>query len=655
MEISMKKIINATVIFELLLFMSACKPNSNKVSYAAQQERIEISNKIKSLISDLELLEEKASNLREFPDIPNRCIEFSIELVDLAKKVMSKGRNQKINSLLLDMADRNVEVARKIRNSLLQTDSFMASVFWQRVVAKCLIVRDFDQINSQILEGLHDVDKFVENLNFFQGPFGFYDANSHDELYYDMMLENDQMLEKLHEKLKQIADPKSYGSRFQRFFEQIEMRLKNYRENSLETQIYRLFKIRKISEDVIKEKWLPILKTLEGYDPNKSEYFGSLFSKSLINIAGKIMVKNRDPEINSLILNMSSRTMEVMDKAKNAWLKANPGKVWDTARDFRTFFWVNVSDNDKWLRRWNILNSVAYDDKCDSLEAVKKEIGEIIDLTDEKDFQYREYWGLPNINWDMYYKIPQLIEDFYKKLKKIGCYDVKHDEKTQKFFDFIKKYAADIDKEKKDDAVLIPIRDLFRTTDISDDTIVKELNPIMKFLEDSEPEKVAYVCYEFSKELNRFAQEVMAEGRNPRINSLILEISTRLMKIKAKDSNEENHNFLWLNAGVYDINIRFWDVMNKIVYDDKCDSLEAVEKELSKISQSYWDNSQVKEHYRDNNGSLSGCELPEEINPLIIKFHEKLEKVGSYKVKRGADEQDFFKRVKKRAQKIKDQ
>lgn len=173
----MKKIINATVIFELLLFMSACKPNSNKVSYAAQQERIEISNKIKSLISDLELLEEKASNLREFPDIPNRCIEFSIELVDLAKKVMSKGRNQKINSLLLDMADRNVEVARKIRNSLLQTDSFMASVFWQRVVAKCLIVRDFDQINSQILEGLHDVDKFVENLNFFQGPFGFYDAN----------------------------------------------------------------------------------------------------------------------------------------------------------------------------------------------------------------------------------------------------------------------------------------------------------------------------------------------------------------------------------------------------------------------------------------------------------------------------------------------
>ena len=538
MEISMKKIINAIVIVGLLLFMSACKPNSNKVSYATQQERIEISNELKSLMSDLELLENQASNLSEFSDIPNRCIEFSVKLVDLAKKVMAKGRSQKINYFILDMADRNVEVARKIRNSLLQTDSFVASVLWQRVVAKCLIVRDFDQINALIFDNLYDLDKFVENLNFFQGPFGFYDANSQDELYYDMMFENDQMLEKLHEKLKRIANSKSYGSRFQRFFEQIETRIQNKGENSLEIQIYRLFKIRKISEDVIKEKWLPILKTLEDYDPNQSEYFGSLFSKSLINLAGKIMVKNRDPEVNFLILKMSSRTMGVMDKAKNAWLKANPGKVWDTALDFRTFFWVTASDNDKWLRRWNILNSVAYDDKCNSPEAVRKEIDEIIDFTDQKDFQYREYWGTPNINWDMYYKILQLIEDFYKKLKKIGCYDVKHDEKTQKFFDFIKKYAADIDKEKKEDAVLIPIRDLFKTTEISDDMIVKELNPIMKFLEDSEPEKVAYICYEFSKELNRFAQEVMAEGRNPKINSLILEISTRLMKIKDKDSNE---------------------------------------------------------------------------------------------------------------------
>jgi hypothetical protein len=577
---------------------------------------------------------------------------------------MAKGRDPKIISQIMDMTNRIVDVGRKVRNAFLKTDFFATSIMWDRLQIRGMTIQDLEKINLVTFDDSYDSPKSVEDklseLNFVQESFGFYTINPHDELFFDVAVGNDELFKKFNEKLQKIGNDGSYSDRVKPFLDQVKARAakKIDKTEELEIKIYQLFKITEISADVIIEKWMPCLKVLESFDPKEVAKQGLWFSRNLVNLATKTMVGSRNPRINSLILEMSSRTLKVMKHAKKPLLTLNTSK---SLTDLLELPWRLTSRNDRWIRSWDILNSVAYGEN--SSEIIENKLKEIIDLPEEESYRMNEtwyiphildseFWAMPNINWDLYYRIYPLIEDFYKKLQKVGIYNRKHDEKSQKFFDMIKEKVIKIGEEKEEESILILIRDLFRTDEISDEMIVKEWYPLMKFLEDSDPGKVAYVCYEFSKSLNQFAQEIMAKGRNPKINSLISEISTRLMKIKDKDFNEKKHDFCWLNAGLYDINIRFWDIMNKIAYDDKCNSLEAVETELKKISLNDWINSKVEGCDEDDCGSLSGCELPKKINPLIEKFHEKLEKVGGYKIKHSELAQSFLERIKKRAQEI---
>jgi len=659
----MKKFINVVASLGLLLSLGGC--SSVRSSDEIQIEKLfEISEFSEDVIKNewltrLKHLEEQALNPREFPEITKNCVKFADSLLHLSRKVMAKGRDQKINSLILNMTDRIVEVGRKVRKTFSQTDFFATSIMWDRIQVRGMTIQDLEKINLVTFDDSYVSPKSVEQklseLNFVQESFGFYTINPHDELLYDIAVGNDELFKKFSEKLLKIGS--SYSDKVQPLLYQVKARAmkKIDEKDELVLKIHQLFKISEISEGVIIEKWMPCLKILESFDPKEVEDVGFWFSRNLVNLAAKTMVSSRNPKINSLILEMSSRTVKVMEKAKKAWLKAHPN---EKLKDSAELPLRLTSRNDRWIRSWDILNSVAYDEN--SPEIIEDKLKEIIDLPEEKSYRNdetwhiphildSEFWAMPNINWDVYYRIYPLIEDFYKKLQKVGIYNRKHDEKSQKFFDMIKEKAIKIDKEKFDESVLILIRDLFRTDEISDKIIAEEWYPLIKFLEDSEPGKVAYVCYEFSKRLNQFAQEVMAEGRNPKINSLILEISTRLMKIKDKNLNEENHDFCWLNAGLYDINIRFWDIMNKIAYDDTCNSLEAVKTELEKISSSNWTNIDGCD---DDRIISHGCEFPEEINQLVEKFHEKLEKVGGYKIKHSELAQSFLERVKKKVQEI---
>jgi hypothetical protein len=422
--------------------------------------------------------------------------------------------------------------------------------------------------------------------------------------------------------------------------------------DELEIKIHQLFKINEISEDVIIKKWMPCLKALESFNPEKFDLEkvagqGFWFSRSLVNLAAKTIVGNRNPQINSLILEMSSRTIKVMENAKKAWLKAHPSKKLEGLD--ATYWWM-VSINDQGLRSWDVVNLITYDEI--SLAIIENKLEKIINSIDEEFFGRYEIWCSPaiflpiyNINWDLRYRIYPLVEDFYKKLQKVGIYNRKHSKKAQIFFDMIKETVIRIKEKKEEEPILILIQDLFRTTEVSDEMISKEWYPIIKILEDSEPGKVAYLCTEFSKSLKQFAQKIMAKGKNPKINSLILEISSRLMKIKDKDLSKKNHNLWWFNAELHCFEIRFWEVMNKIAYDDKCNSLKAVETELSQVPSN-----------EEFNGSDLPLEtyLPSELNPLIKRFHEKLKKVGGYEIKHNESVRKFLDKVQKRVKKLKD-
>lgn len=259
-----------------------------------------------------------------------------------------------------------------------------------------------------------------------------------------------------------------------------------------------------------------------------------------------------------------------------------------------------------------------------------------------------------NPNNELFYDITlgndELFKKFYEKLQKIGN-DSSYSGKVKGFLNQVKEIATK--KIDKSDELETKIYQLFKINEISEDVIVRKWMPCLKILESFDSEKVVYLGSLFSRSLVNLAGKTMVGSHDQRINSLILEMSARLMKIKEKDSNEENHMFLWLNAGIYDANIHLWNVMNKIAYDDECNSLELVEAELSKISSNDWDNLKMSGYDDDSYGGLSGCALPKKINQLIEKFHKKLEKVGSYKIKRSEPARKFFESIKKRAEGLK--
>ena len=664
----MKKFINIAMSLGLLLSLAGC--SSVRSNDEIQIERLfEISEFSEEVIRNewlqrLKYLEEQALNPREFPGITKDCTKFADSLLHLSRKVMAMDRNPNIISLIMNMTDRIVEVGRKVRNAFLKTDFFATSIMWYRLQIRELTIRDLEKINQITFDDSYASPKSVLDkiweINYVKGYFYFHAIDPFRELFYDIILGNNELFKKCYEKLQKVGSYKSKNiGRVKDFLDLIKMRAteKIDKADELEIKIHQLFKINEISEDVIIKKWTPCLEALESLDleslkPEKVAYVGSWFSRSLVNLAAKTMVGNRNPRINALILEMSSRTLKVMEKAKKAWLKANPNKEFGVKpnkelTDLAAIPWVMVSVNDHWLRSWDVVNLITYDEN--SPEIIENKLEKIINLIDEEFHGKYDIWYSPgdfitiyNINWDLRYRIYSLIEDFYKKLQKVGGYNRKHSKKSQMFLNVIKETVTKIEEQKEEEPILISIKDLFRTTEISDEMISKEWYPVMKILEDSKPEKVAYLCSEFSRSLKEFSLKIMATERNPKINSLTLKILSRLMKIKEKDSNKKNHHW-WSSAELRCYEIRFWEVMNKIAYDDKYNSLEAVKTELSLIPSN--------ENFNRSDSPLETY-LPSELNPLIKKFHEKLKKVGGYKIKYNESVQKFLDKVQKRVQRL---
>ena len=441
----------------LLLSLGGCKPNSDyKKKSQTQREQSEISEDVSKLLSDLVILEQHSLNSKKYAGIMKDCIKFADNLLYLSKKVMSNGRNPKVNSLILDMTNRIVEVGRKVRNSFVKDDIFSKMILWRRLCIRKMTIQDLEKINQIAFDDSYASPKSVLEkiweINYVKGKFN----DLYNELFYDIILGNNELFKKCYKKLQKVGSYKSKNiGRVKNFLDLIKTRAteKIDKADELEIKIHQLFKIVEISEDVIIEKWMPCLKILENFDselgslkPEKVAEQGFWFSRSLVNLAAKTMVGSRNPKINSLILEMSSRTVKVMEKAKKAWLKVHPNKKLE---GFDATYWVMVSINDHWLRSWDVVNLITYNEN--SPEIIENKLEKIVNLIDEEFYGEYEIWYSPatylpiyNINWDLRYRIYPLIEDFYKKLLKVGIYNRKHSKKAQIFFDRVEKKTTEI-------------------------------------------------------------------------------------------------------------------------------------------------------------------------------------------------------------------
>lgn len=241
------------------------------------------------------------------------------------------------------------------------------------------------------------------------------------------------------------------------------------------SQINKLFGITEFSETVIEEKWMSCLQMLEKEGWAEASKWCPLFSNSLIYLAKGVMVQERKPHVNALILEMSKRVMTITKKARNAKLRREPesdrnpvfekdetdeekeenkkktkksGKEnkpkeqYEIKEDIESIkkkcdaMWFGVATNNIVLHVLDIMNLVTFDEKYDIPETIEYELIDIASRLNEEVY--------PNVYIDVMGQIefncPKLVTKFYEKLQKVGIYSIEHSDPVQAFLDHIYGY-----------------------------------------------------------------------------------------------------------------------------------------------------------------------------------------------------------------------
>lgn len=241
------------------------------------------------------------------------------------------------------------------------------------------------------------------------------------------------------------------------------------------SQINKLFGITEFSETVIREKWVTCLQMLEKEDWAEASKWCHVFSNSLIHLAKGVMVQERKPHVNALILEMSKRVMAITKKARNAKLRrepesdrnpvfekdetdeekkenkkktetpdkeSEPKEKYEIQEDMESIkkkcdaMWFDVETNDTILHILDIMNLVTFDEKYDIPETIEYELTDIASRLNEEVYPdiYIDVMGQIEFN------CPKLVAQFYEKLQKIGIYSMKHRDPVQTFLDHIDGY-----------------------------------------------------------------------------------------------------------------------------------------------------------------------------------------------------------------------
>ncbi len=184
-------------------------------------------------------------------------------------------------------------------------------------------------------------------------------------------------------------------------------------------------------------------------------------------------------------------------------------------------------------------------------------------------------------------------------------------------------------------------------TEISE--IREKLEPCLRFVEEDVSNldrlgDVAGRCHLFSNKLISIAEKAMADQRREDVNALILSMSARILEAtrKVRDASTKTSwtaDVPWLTVLYNDNCLHILNIMNLVAYDDNYDSHETVEYELTNIV------TLLNEATDPDIYINTVREIEYDNKHLVIKFHEKLQKVGSYDIKHSRSVQKFLNEI----------
>ena len=187
--------------------------------------------------------------------------------------------------------------------------------------------------------------------------------------------------------------------------------------------------------------------------------------------------------------------------------------------------------------------------------------------------------------------------------------------------------------------------------------IKEKLEQCLKFVEEDVSNldrlgDVAGRCHLFSNKLISVSEEVMKDRRNEEANALILNMSARTLEAMRKVRNASTRTSWtadtpWLSVLYNDNTIRILDIINLVAYDDDYDSHATIEYELTNIV------TRLNEAVDPNIYINTVREIEFYNKHLVIKFYEKLEKVGSYNIRHSGPVQKFLDEIKQVVLKLK--
>ena len=192
-------------------------------------------------------------------------------------------------------------------------------------------------------------------------------------------------------------------------------------------------------------------------------------------------------------------------------------------------------------------------------------------------------------------------------------------------------------------------------TEISE--IREKLEPCLRFVEEDVSNldrlgDVAGRCHLFSNKLESIAKKAMEDQRREDVNALILSMSARILEAtrKVRDASTKTSwtaDVPWLTVLYNDNCLHILNIMNLVAYDDNYDSHETVEYELTNIVT-------LLNEATDPDIYINTVREIEFYNKhLVIKFYEKLEKVGSYNIRHSGPVQKFLDEIKQVVLKLK--
>ncbi|MBO6055969.1 MAG: hypothetical protein J6P84_03235 [Alphaproteobacteria bacterium] len=187
--------------------------------------------------------------------------------------------------------------------------------------------------------------------------------------------------------------------------------------------------------------------------------------------------------------------------------------------------------------------------------------------------------------------------------------------------------------------------------------IREKLEPCLRFVEEDVSnldrlDDVAGRCHLFSNKLISIAEKAMTDQRREDVNALILSMSARILEATRKVRNASiktswTADVPWLTVLYNDNRLHILNIMNLIAYDDDYDSHEAVEYELTNIV------TRLNEVVDPDIYINTVKEIEYDNKHLVIKFHEKLQKVGVYGVKHSGPVRKFLNEIERQVIELK--